>query len=199
MKLFFWGFLLIFLDFSLTINGVGFDLLPDAIGYLLVFLGARQMAEESEQFARMRPIALVLMIVGFVSLLLSPFGPIELTPGWPVILAATTVPLLLLMLDLCLLWLLVRGLQDMEQYYGCDFRARTIRMAVLVQIVISVASFVLLLAPALMLMVLLSLISMAAYIVLLVMLWQAAQAYARLCEGHARSDGNDDYYPGSED
>ena len=198
MKLFFWGFLLIFLDFSLPINGVGFDLLPDAIGYLLVFLGARQMAEESEQFARMRPIALVLMIVGFVSLLLSPFGPIELTPGWPVILAAATVPLLL-MLDLCLLWLLVRGLQDMEQYYGCDFRARTIRMAVLVQIVISVASFVLLLAPALMLMVLLSLISMAAYIVLLVMLCQAAQAYARLCEGHARSDGNDDYYPGSED
>ena len=198
MKLFFWGFLLIFLDFSLTINGVGFDLLPDAIGYLLVFLGARQMAEESEQFARMRPVALVLMIVGFVSLLLSPFGPIELTPGWPVILAAATVPLLL-MLDLCLLWLLVRGLQDMEQYYGCDFRARTIRMAVLVQIVISVASFVLLLAPALMLMVLLSLISMAAYIVLLVMLWQAAHAYARLCEGHARSDGNDDYYPGSED
>ena len=99
MKLFFWGFLLIFLDFSLTINGVGFDLLPDAIGYLLVFLGARQMAEESEQFARMRPIALVLMIVGFVSLLLSPFGPIELTPGWPVILAATTVPLLLLLLE----------------------------------------------------------------------------------------------------
>ena len=92
MKLFFWGFLLIFLDFSLTINGVGFDLMPDAIGYLLVFLGTRQMAEESEQFARMRPIALVLMIVGFVSLLLSPFGPIELTPRLAGILAATTVP-----------------------------------------------------------------------------------------------------------
>ena len=43
MKLIFWGFVFIFLDFSITFNGVEFDLLPDAVGYLLVFLGALQM------------------------------------------------------------------------------------------------------------------------------------------------------------
>ena len=109
MKLIFWGFLLVFLDFSLTFNGVGFDLLPDSVGYLLIFLGAGRMREESNAFSRMRTIALVLAIVNFAALIINPFGPVELTYSWPAALAVTAFSLLMLFLYLYLLWLLVRG------------------------------------------------------------------------------------------
>lgn len=140
MKLFFWGFLLVFLDFSLTFNGVGFDLLPDSVGYLLVFLGAGRMREESGSFSRMRPIALVLAIVNFAALIINPFGPIELNDGWPTTLAVIVYTLLMLFLYLYLLWLLVRGVQDMEQYYGCPFNAHTMRKAFIVTLCISITA-----------------------------------------------------------
>lgn len=200
MKLFFWGFLLVFLDFSLTFNGVGFDLLPDAVGYLLVFIGAGRMREESDSFARMRPIALVLAILGFAALIINPFGPIELTDGWPTTLAVTSFTLLMLFLYLYLLWLLVRGVQDIEQYYGCPFGAHAMRKAFIVILVISIVSRILVWIPFLVLLMLpLGIAAVVTFIVMLVLLWRAAKTYDSLCSGSGPSDGNDEYYPGSED
>ena len=200
MKLIFWGFLLVFLDFSLTFNGVGFDLLPDSVGYLLVFLGAGRMREESGSFSRMRPISLVLAIVNFAALIINPFGPIELTYSWPAALAVTAFSLLMLFLYLYLLWLLVRGVQDMEQYYGCPFNAHTMRKAFIVTLCISITAQILAWIPYFVLLILpLGLAVLVTSIVLLVLLWRAAKTYDRLCDDSGPSDGNDEYYPGSED
>lgn len=199
MKLIFWGFVFIFLDFSITFNGVEFDLLPDAVGYLLVFLGAHQMRKESDSFARIRPIALVLAVINFVALIINPFGPIELTYSQPTTLAVTVFTLLIFFLYLYLLWQLVCAAADLEQYYGCPFGAHRMRIIFFIH-----AGGVLapLLAQTMFLMrlaMVIVLVSGIAAVLLLVLLWRAAKTYGRLCSGSGPSDGNDEYYPGSED
>ena len=188
MKLIFWGFFLVFLDFNLSFGGISVDILPDVLGYLLIFFGAGEMAEESERFARMRPIAVVLAVLN----LIAPFV-------WSTLLSLVW-SVFLLLLYAWLLWLLVCAVQDMEQYYGCPFRAHTMRTTFLVLICASAASLVVVWLSFLSLLVFpLGIASLIAVVVMLVLLWQAAKTYERLCEGHAHSDGNDDYYPGSED
>lgn len=201
MKLIFWGFLIIFLDFSITLNGVGFDLLPDAVGYLLVFLGAGRMREESKAFSRMRPIALALTIVHFAALIVNPFGPLELTYGWMTTLVAIAVNLLHVFLDLYLLWQVVRGVQDIETYYDCPLGGYKMRIAYFIILGLQIAATALLYlsTPLYLMILLLSVAGFVVHIVFLVLLWRAAKTYDRLCSGIGPSDGNGEYYPGSEE
>ena len=134
------------------------------------------MREESGSFSRMRPISLVLAIVNFAALIINPFGPIELTYSWPAALAVTAFSLLMLFLYLYLLWLLVRGVQDMEQYYGCPFNAHTMRKAFIVTLCISITAQILAWIPYFVLLILpLGLAVLVTSIVLLVLLWRAAR------------------------
>ena len=89
MKLIFWGFLLDFLDFNLTLNGFSIDILPDFVGWLLVLFGARRMREENERFARMQPAAGVLFAVYLLSFLLQPFGAPDIPSSPPAAPAAS--------------------------------------------------------------------------------------------------------------
>ena len=53
MWYFFWGFLFIFRDFSLTLpTGGSVNLMPSFLGFALLLLGARQTESENEHFHR---------------------------------------------------------------------------------------------------------------------------------------------------
>lgn len=56
-----WGFIFLF-DFRIN----GFDILPDFIGYILIFLGLKMLAERNENFNKAKLLALPLI---FLSLL----------------------------------------------------------------------------------------------------------------------------------
>ena len=88
----------------------------------------------------------------------------------------------------------------MEQYYGCPFNAHTMRKAFIVTLCISITAQILAWIPYFVLLILpLGLAVLVTSIVLVVLRWRAAKAYDRLCDGSDPSDGNDEYYPGSED
>ena len=44
MKKVFWGFFFIYLNFNLTLNGFTLNLLPDFVGYLLLYQAAGTLA-----------------------------------------------------------------------------------------------------------------------------------------------------------
>ena len=200
MKLIFWGFLLDFLDFNLTLNGFSIDILPDFVGWLLVLFGARRMREENERFARMQPAAGVLFAVYLLSFLLQPFGSIDLGGSLPAAALVLAVNLVFVALYAYVLWQLVRAMQEMEERYGRAFGAHGIRTAVIVILVgMLLAPRVVRLPFGFALALLLSIGSFAAFLVLLVLLWRAAKAYDSLHSGSGPSDSNGEYYPGSED
>lgn len=200
MKLIFWGFLLDFLDFNLTLNGFSIDILPDFVGWLLVLFGARRMREENERFARMQPAAGVLFAVYLLSFLLQPFGSIDLGGSLPAAALVLAVNLVFVALYAYVLWQLVRAMQEMEERYGRAFGAHGMRTAVIVILaVMLLAPLVVWLPFGFALAILLSIGSFAAFLVLLVLLWRAAKAYDSLRSGSGPSDGNSEYHPGSED
>lgn len=53
MSGFFWGFLLVFLDFSLNLHGHEIGLLPDFVGFLLIFRSANRMSGYSVRFSQL--------------------------------------------------------------------------------------------------------------------------------------------------
>ena len=200
MKLIFWGFLLDCLDFNLTLDGFSIDILPDFVGWLLVLFGARRMREENERFARMQPAAGVLFAVYLLSFLLQPFGAIDLGGSLPAAALVLAVNLVFVALYAYVLWQLVRAMQEMEERYGRAFGAHGMRTAVIVILaVMLLAPLVVWLPFGFALAILLSIGSFAAFLVLLVLLWRAAKAYDSLRSSSGPSDGNGEYYPGSED
>ena len=200
MKLIFWGLLLDFLDFNLTLNGFSIDILPDFVGWLLVLFGARRMREENERFARMQPAAGVLFAVYLLSFLLQPFGPVDLDDSLLAVALALAVDLVFFVLYAYVLWQLVRAMQEMEERYGRAFGAHSMRTAVIVILVgMLLAPRVVRLPFGFALALLLLIGAFAAFLVLLVLLWRAAKAYDSLRSSSGPSDGNSEYHPGSED
>ena len=60
MSKLFWGFFLIFINFSLTFNEIyAFNLLPAFVGYLLLLSGTKELAKESSLFEGSGPFSWV--------------------------------------------------------------------------------------------------------------------------------------------
>lgn len=55
MKKLFWGFFFIFLNFHLNFNSYSLNILPDFVGYLLLFQGTKALGAESHYFRSIQP------------------------------------------------------------------------------------------------------------------------------------------------
>lgn len=66
MWYFFFGFLFVFVEFTLDVplTGGKIDLLPSFLGFVLLFLGTQSMRTENEHFRRARPFALIALLLG---------------------------------------------------------------------------------------------------------------------------------------
>ena len=70
----FWGFFFLFLNFNLNVNGTSLGLLPDWVGYILLYLGCSALERESELFGKPRPFCVGLGIYTGVLWLMDLFG-----------------------------------------------------------------------------------------------------------------------------
>jgi len=55
MSAFFWGFLLVILDFDITFKTKAIGFLPDFLGYFFLLQGAKAFENTSERFVRTKP------------------------------------------------------------------------------------------------------------------------------------------------
>lgn len=70
----FWGVILILLDFNLGINGAGFDILPDFIGYIMIAKGFCMIQEyaDFEEYAKKgQQIAYLLIGIDIIGIIIS--------------------------------------------------------------------------------------------------------------------------------
>ena len=68
----FFGFLLVFVDFSLALpNGGSINLLPGFLGYALVFVGALGLGHENERFRRMRLATVIAFVISALQFVLA--------------------------------------------------------------------------------------------------------------------------------
>ena len=160
---------LLFAHCHFTING--FDLLPDFLGYILVFIGLGQLKTHSPSYEKARPRALVLAAVNFILLFPIPFSA----------LVYALVALAYALVQTYLLYLICSGVKELEAFYHRDLGGEKLHKVWLV-IAISllaaqVISLLSILMPGLALLTLpLALVCLVAVIVMLVYLYRCHKA-----------------------
>jgi len=103
----FWGFLFFF-DFRIQ----GFDILPDVIGYWLIYTGARDLILQSNHFNIVRKYALPLIIVSLFDIY-QVQTPIEQFTINPLVFLFILVGFLITIIDLILIYNLCFGIVEM--------------------------------------------------------------------------------------
>ena len=140
----FWGFFFLFLNFSLNFNGAVLQLLPDWVGFLLLYAACSELERESELFEKPRPFCIGLAVYAGVFWLLELLG-ISANLGllnWGLGLAATC-------LELYVTMLIIDAITNVEMRRNYDLCAAHLRKVWKVLAVCTVAAHLLLILPAL--------------------------------------------------
>ena len=140
----FWGFFFLFLNFSLNFNGASLGLLPNWIGYILLYRACGELLGESKLFQKPRPFCVGLGIYAAILWLRHLFGlSIGLSVvGWMLGLVVTC-------LNLYTSMLIVDAITNMEMRRNYDLSAAHLRKVWKVLAVCTVAAHLLTILPAL--------------------------------------------------
>lgn len=101
------GLIFVFFYINIAVFGRTVDILPDAVGYILIALGARRFRGKSYSFSNLAYLGGFLAVYSVVMWLMAPTG-----------MAGIALSLLELILQLYLLKWIVNGLEDMERFVG---------------------------------------------------------------------------------
>ena len=138
----FWGFFFLFLNFSLNMDGASLQLLPDWLGFILLYLACGELLQESEMFRKPQPFCIGLAIYTGILWLLDLMG-IGANLGivsWILSLAATC-------LNLYVSMLIIDALSNVEMRRNYDLCVAHLRKVWKVLAVATVAANVLLIVP----------------------------------------------------
>lgn len=130
----FWA--LFFLFFNLNIEAVGFNLLPEFIGWILVFIGCLRLSVESTHYEKARIFAIILAAGGLYSFIVSFFDTGE---GFEDI--NFVISIVMMVLQAFAVHHIVEGLADIEKKDKCELNSSKIRGFWIAQIVLSYGSF----------------------------------------------------------
>ena len=123
MSKLFWGFFLIFINFSLTFNEIyAFNLLPAFVGYLLLLSGTKELAKESSLFEGVRPFLLGMTVY---TALLWVGNLLGMGSGW----LGSLLELISTVVALYVEWVIIQAIQDVEALRSVELNS-TAMMAV---------------------------------------------------------------------
>ncbi len=138
----FWGFLLIILSFEIN----EFDILPDAIGYLLVVLAARTLAAHHPRFGTAYVIAIPLFALSVLDLAFAgvEFSGVASSRGFSglAIAASLLVGLVVLVLQLVMVFNVCTAIAEMAVARGLHGLAEEARARWTLYLAMTIAGFV---------------------------------------------------------
>lgn len=144
MNRIFIGFLLIFLDFSITLGSSKIGLLPDFAGYIVMLGGLREMSGESPLFEKARPFAAVMAVYTGVLYFLDLAGVSASLGALSYILGILSV-----ILSLTISYNIVMGVREMEESYSAPLNGDSLKSTWTVLAVFNILAFISILLPML--------------------------------------------------
>ena len=100
---------------------LGINVLPDFVGYLLIWKGCGELAEESAKLKAARPLALILTGVTAIVYVLN---LLKLTSGWGII--GTIIEVAMVLGSLLMIYSIGQGVREMETNCGAEFNSTAI-------------------------------------------------------------------------
>ena len=140
----FWGFFFLILNFSFNFNGASLGLLPDWVGFILLYLGCGELLGESELFQKPRPFCVGLGIYTGVLWLMSLFGL-----GADLGILSWLLGLVSVCLNLYVTMLIVDAIANVEMRRNYDLCAAYLKKVWKVWAVCAVAAQLLVILPVL--------------------------------------------------
>lgn len=142
MNKLFWGFFFLFLNFSVNMDVSSLQLLPDWVGFILLYAACNELESESDMFQKPRPFCLGLAVYTGILWLLDLMG-IGANLGivsWILALVATC-------LNLYVSMLIIDALTNVEMRRNYDLCTTHLRKVWKVLAVATIAANVLLIVP----------------------------------------------------
>lgn len=140
MSKIFIGFLFVFLNLSFKLDDIHvINLLPDFIGFMLLYLGTRELREESRRYTTAAPWLLVLTAYGIACWLMKLLG---IDGGW----VTSLLELVAAGVTYYATWLVIKGFEDIENNNSVEIAAsgsmRSWRICAILNIVAVALSWV---------------------------------------------------------
>ncbi len=124
MRNIFTGFILIFLDFNLTIGNSQIGLIPDFAGYIVMLSGLEELARESDIFIKVKPYAAGMAVYTGILYLLALFGLSTSLGALTYVLSITS-----LAISLYISYQIVMGVIELEKKYNTLFNGIVLKSA----------------------------------------------------------------------
>jgi len=115
----FWGFVFILLDFNITVNNSVIGLIPDFIGFILIFRGLNELRNFSTKFTKIQPFVSLMIFLKMIAYVMDFFG---ISAQIQTILIP--VGIVFLVMYLYIEYTIICGIQDMEQSLGADLEVK---------------------------------------------------------------------------
>ena len=173
MNKLFWGFFFLFLNFSVNMDASSLQLLPDWVGFILLYAACNELESESELFQKPRPFCVGLAVYTGILWLMDLLG-IGANLGilsWILGLTATC-------LNLYVSMLIIDAITNMEMRRNYDLCSAYLRRVWKVVAVATIAANVLLIVPVV--AVVCALVAAVAGIVFLVAIHKTRKAYRQM-------------------
>ena len=136
------GFLMIFLDFNLTLGASKIGLIPDFIGYIVMRNGLLEMTEESPRFIKAKPFATFMAVYTGILYLVDLVGLSASLDILSIILGiASTI------ITLYISYNIVMGVKDMEAHYNTLLCGNSLKTTWTILAVCNIVSFVFISVP----------------------------------------------------
>lgn len=136
------GFILIFLDFNITIANVRIDIIPDFVGYIVMIHGLIEMANKSTRFMEAKPYAIGMAVYSGILFFIDIFSSSTSLGVLTYIFAFMST-----CISLFISYKIVMGVIDMEEKYNVNLNGNSLKSRWTAFAVINILSFVSLLIP----------------------------------------------------
>ncbi len=119
MSAFFWGFLLVILEFDITLESKVIGFLPDFLGFFFLLQGAKAFENTSERFVRIKPWLIAMVAISAGSYGLDLFG-----------LSSGSVPFNFILivcyfaLTIFIQYSIIMGIMDIDAGVGEDLKSK---------------------------------------------------------------------------
>ena len=169
MKGLFWGFVLVSLNYNLTLpTGGMLNLLPPWVGFIILFIKAGKLEEESYLFSKTKPWSVIL---GVYSLILWVTAALNIQTGiigWIFSMASIAA-------QVYMLWLFIVAIRDVERNRDRDLGCKRLRRGWVAVLICSVIAGLSSLIPAIAPPALMA--NTIAIVVFMVIFYQTCDAY----------------------
>ncbi|MDI9508984.1 MAG: hypothetical protein QM217_04120 [Bacillota bacterium] len=184
MNCIFLGFLILFINFELNLDGSTVGLIPDLLGYMIMIRGLNEMAEESFIFVKIKPYAIGMAIYSGVLYIIDLFG---FSTRYPI--SSFVFSIIATAISMYISYSIIMGIQYTEKKYSANLNVQRLKSTWTVLALMHIITYMLMIIGPYFFVLLCIIAVLIAVIIFLIELYKSKNLYyGVISESETRSE-----------